>query len=415
MAIKILRSGLPVLGLAKLGMPTLRSSPQKGAPIKFDHIEITGRERDADGVLCPDVALMRRIIDAGAKTCAGCERAKRLGFANGLPTEIPILLPYSDLELNLPHRLAYYRGRTVFCSGDGELAHRLEILETRKERGDDGKEREVPVYGAPKQHLPCGAACPDFEARRCKPSGRLRFLLAGMEAVGGCYEYRSTSWNSIANLVESLQLIQAVTGGVLSWIRLVFAIAPQTVQPKGGGRAMTAQIARVYYPGGPQTLLEEARAQLQLRAPVLREVRLLEAQIKRSGAAWEMTPEEVEEFREEFDFEALEAEAAAPTPLPAPPAAEAAEPATPSLPPDDHPDPFAPEPRITPDPLINQEDRSAIMAAGQARIRELGAPAASLGLLLKNALRPFGLKSGNELKRSQVAEFLEAIKKAGTA
>ena len=71
-----------------------------------------------------------------------------------------VLLPYNELELNLQSRLAYYKGRTAYCTGDGEEAMRLEIV---------GKEKGKDRYGAAQPHSPCGNQCPDF-LKRCKPN-----------------------------------------------------------------------------------------------------------------------------------------------------------------------------------------------------------------------------------------------------
>lgn len=310
MPIRILGKGLPAVGFCKIGEPDSAKDPQrKGAPQKWDHFELTGRERDAHGKLCVDVDITLALLRAQShdgkpalRTCGGCSRSKWLAeqigvpeFEHGLPVELPVLLPYDDLELNLPHRLVYYKGGTAFCTGDGESAQRLEIKGTRKVDG-----RDVEDYGAPKDWSPCGNACPDFNQQNgkrpnCMPTARLRFLLGLQASVGGCYEFRTRSWNSIRNLVESFEMIQTVTGGSLAWIPLWLEVGPQTVQPRSG-RANTAWIVRASYRGTPQKLLEEVRGNLQLRAPILREIRQLEAMASRE---WKMTPEEIADLSTE--------------------------------------------------------------------------------------------------------------------
>ena len=303
MAIRILRQGLPVIGFAKIGFPNPKGSDGKmKAPTKLDHLELTTTQRDDAGRLMPDVELMADLIRNGAQTCGGCPRSKQLAelcgiaeFEKGLPTAIEIGLPFDDPDLVFPNRLAYYKGRTVFCSGDGEQAMRSTVLRREKRDGKD-----VDVLGPAEPFGPCGNACPDFEDRRCKPTGRLRFVLRDQQTVGGIYEFRTTSWGSIANISASLDMIRAMTGGTLAWLPLTFAVAPQTVQPKGGGAANTAYIARLYFDGSPEQLVETVRDRLAIRAPMIAEIRQLEATLSRD---WSMSPEEIDEERREFDHE----------------------------------------------------------------------------------------------------------------
>jgi len=72
--IRILGSGLPVVGYIKIGQASEKTSKLKGAPYRFDHIEITGRQRDAEGRLFLDPFATAKLIEQGAATCGGCER-----------------------------------------------------------------------------------------------------------------------------------------------------------------------------------------------------------------------------------------------------------------------------------------------------------------------------------------------------
>lgn len=421
-AIKILKSGLPVVGYAKIGEGTPKNSRRKGAPIKFDHLELTGVERDADGRLCADIPLMLKMIEAGAKTCDGCERSKELAdkwsvpeLEGGLPVELPILLPYDDLELNFPNRLAYYRSRTAYCTGDGETAERLTIVTTIKVDGKD-----VYEYGKAEPYGPCGSACEDFEKRRCKPNARLRFVLAGQENIGGCYEFRTTSWNSIANLQQSLSLVQQMAGGVLSWIPLYFDIVPQTVQPRDGGPANTAYIARVSYRGNPQKLLETVHRNLTLRAPMMAEVKKLEAFASRG---WDMSADEIDEFRAEFDHENAEAE---PGPVVDTTAAAEAEPPEPQdagdepLDPKDNPFPGSDEVRDEREghgeaeaTLITPEQQRELWEEVKARAAQFaGDPSVVAPAILKAALNALGYERSSDVRDDDFAELIVGVKNA---
>lgn len=316
MAIKGLREGLPVYGRAKIGEPNPAQAGKMAPPTKYDHIELTTTNRDEQGRLEVDVDLMQTLIQQGARTCGGCPRSKLIleltgleEFEHGLPVELEIGLPFDDIELCFPNRLAYYRGRTVFCHGDMQSAQRATVLRSETKNGKTVQilgPMELWAWGESGDPTvaarPCGPGCPDFDGDppRCKPAARLRFILQAQQSVGGCYEFRTTSWNSIANIQQSLEMVKRITGGTLAWIPLTFSVGYQTVQPRSGKPASKQLIARIGFKGGPQQLLETVHRQLAIRAPMLDEVRKLEATISRT---WELSPEEVEEFRAEFDHD----------------------------------------------------------------------------------------------------------------
>lgn len=301
MAIKILRQGLPIIGHAKIGEASLRSSRLRGAPFKFDHIELTGIARDKEGRLVTDHDQIAAVLESGAATCGGCERSKALGYADGLPVEMGILLQSNSLEVVLPNRLAWYRGRTAFCVGDGEAAQRLTIEGEKEVTGSDKVKRMVTVYGPARDHGPCGFDCPDLQDRKCKPNGKFRFTLATQQTVGGVYEFRTTSWASLGNLTASLKEILLTTGGLMAWLPLMFRIVKGTVQPRDGA-ATNAMLAMVTPPpGGPEALLGMAADVLRLRAPLMREVKLLDANLQKT-IKWDESDEEIQAARDEFDM-----------------------------------------------------------------------------------------------------------------
>lgn len=421
MSIKILRKGLPIIGYAKLGEPGVGGGDRKAAPVKWDHIELTGVERDEHGRLCPDVDLMISLIKSGAKTCGGCKRSQQLAqmydapeLEHGLPTELRIMLPYDDPEVNFPNRLAYHKGRTEFCAGDGVNAERRQIT------GHEKNDRSLPIYGEKKPHGPCGNECPDFLAKGgCKPKGRLRFILSHQESVGGVYVFGTTSWNSIANIQESIETIRHMTGGVLQWIPLVFDIVPQTVQPRSGGRAQTAWVARVYFQGNPLDLLRRVKENLQLRAPLMREIRQLEASIKSDD--W--SEQEIEEFRREFDPDGLDLEGSIEVPNPS--AAEPVQPNAQEEPEDLEPEPdpdqeeTAPEPDPTPAPpadfAISADDQLRIWRTCLARAKKLSdhaGKAVDPKVLFRSVLDGLGVDRSDQIPQSKLADALTAAANA---
>jgi hypothetical protein len=294
--IKGLGEDLPTKGFLKIGEKSDPNSRLKGAPRKFDHIEITTRARDKKGNLTPDLAEMGKILSyEGVTTCGGCDRSRDLGFSEGLPTRVPVFLPYNEIENIIPNRLAWYRSGTAFCTGDMETAQRLKVLNEKElEQGT----AQGPVYGPAEPFGPCGEECPAFRQRKCKPNGRVSLILATQPSIGSVYQFKTTSWNSIRNVVNGLKGIQRQTAGVLQWVPMWFGIHPQSVTPKDGPTNIQ-MIATIECPGDPNQALQLVLGTLRERAPLLAEVRKLEAGIVEE-AHWVEGQVEGDAFQEEY-------------------------------------------------------------------------------------------------------------------
>jgi hypothetical protein len=109
----MIKASLLQPSLARLGKIVIGEKGRPGKsgtllPTKLDHFAIKTLQRDAEGRLVLDKALMGRLGER--------------------PTVLRIRLPFDDIEANFQTRLSYYRGRTLYCSGDGEEAKRLQVL-----------------------------------------------------------------------------------------------------------------------------------------------------------------------------------------------------------------------------------------------------------------------------------------------
>lgn len=297
------RKGLPVVGFIKIGQPTTKDSARKGAPEKFDHLEFTGTSRDKHGRLEPDIDLIQKILAQGVPTCGGCERSEVLAdwfkvpaLKEGLPTRCGVFFPYDDLALTFPHDLFYFRGSHVYCKGDMRQAERREVLGEKEING-----KKVKQFGAFHPHGPCGAECPDFQERRCKPYAKLKCVLTAQENVGGCYEFRTTSWTSLGNIMDGLEFIQTCTGGILRWIPLQLDVVRTTVTVRATGMRTKPYVLQVTYPDGPQQLRRHVAEMLQVEAPIMAEIKQLEATLVGERAFEELeTPVEVDHVRREW-------------------------------------------------------------------------------------------------------------------
>lgn len=206
MMIKNLMPRLPERGHIKIGAlgekRTSRSGGEYALPKKLDHFLVTTLERGADGNFVVDRDFHERHGDK--------------------PTEIPVRLLYDDVTLNAPSRYACYIGRTLWCSGDGEVATRISAKPGN------------PALPEPFQAAcPCHRQDPGYTGNdKCKMNLSLSVLIDGAGGVGGVWKFRTTSYNSITGLLSSMAFLRSVTGGILANIPFHLRIQPkQAVNP----------------------------------------------------------------------------------------------------------------------------------------------------------------------------------------
>lgn len=202
--IKGLIPTLPERGKIKIGTRGEMRKSARGTefqpPQKLDHFVVTTLQRGDDGNFIPDETLMARLGDK--------------------PTEIPVRLLYDDPALNFPTRYACFVGRSLWCSGDGEVAIRAPATPT----------------GQPQQvDCTCERADPAYKGNdKCKMNGSLSVLIEGAGGIGGVWKFRTTSYNSIVGIMSTLAFIRSMTGGVLANIPLKLKVQPkQAAAPDG--------------------------------------------------------------------------------------------------------------------------------------------------------------------------------------
>ncbi len=253
MGIKNLVPRLPERGKIKIGMlgPEKRSRQGKTfrMPEKLDHFRITHSDRGPDGNF---------VLDTEAHEEFGEK-----------PTEVPVRLLYDDPDLNFPTRYAAYKGRSLWCSGDGETPQRL---------GDDGTRFELPC--------PCEKADPAYTGTdKCKMNGKLSVLLdlPGKAGVGGVWTFRTTSYNSILSIMSSLQFLRALTGGPLANIPLVMRVqSKEGTTPDGG--TQTVYFVTIEYAGSEEELIERGQTVALTRAKAKVSIEHIEEQARKALA-----------------------------------------------------------------------------------------------------------------------------------
>jgi recombination directionality factor gp3-like protein len=233
---------LAEIGHLKLGGKEEQArTSQKGAawhaPVKFESWVITTRRRDGVN-LNPDDALMEALERYNAKSP---------DHEQGKPRRIPIFLPYNEADLNFYTGLALYAGRKRVCWNDkgGNVATR--IVDDRKQ---PCAPREVPCPCPLLEHL-------DGKPAACKWHGALRVMLRLPGAsMGGFFTFRTTSKNSIRNIMGGMARFQHETGGILAGLPLELVCDSQTVKTPDE-KDMNAMIVRLDYPGDPEQFLKE--------------------------------------------------------------------------------------------------------------------------------------------------------------
>ena len=266
--------GLPERGKIKIGMKGPERTSAQGnkfqPPMKLDHFIVTTMVRGPDGNLLRDPEAHRVY---GEK-----------------PTRLNVRLLFDDLELNFQSRRAAYKGKTLWCSGDGVNAWRLK---------DGSNERECRV-------CPCPLADPAYDGRdprqgpKCKINGKLAVILDGVGGVGGVYRFRTTSYNSTVGLLSTLAFLKRITGGALAGIPLDLTITPKAVTDPINGAAQTVYVVSLEYQGTMPELQKEgltiAKSNIEHRIEIVQ----LENQVRKLLAP---PPDRVFETDDEEDVE----------------------------------------------------------------------------------------------------------------
>lgn len=223
--IKNLVPGLVERGKIKIGRKGAAKTSQQGnsfqLPEKLDHFTVTTTARGQDGNFTTDAEVMRLLGDK--------------------PREIPVRLVYDDIALNFPSRYVAYVGKSLFCTGDGEMARQAQR---------DGGHAIV--------QCPCPRQSPTYTGKdKCKPTGVLSVVIEGADVVGGVWKFRTTSYNTVVGILSSLAMIQRVSGGRLAGIPLVMKLSPKSVQDPINNQQQIVYIVSLEFRGSVQDLREQ--------------------------------------------------------------------------------------------------------------------------------------------------------------
>lgn len=287
MMIKNLCPGLQEVGKVKIGNKGAKRTSGSGSewqpPQKLDHFLITTLERGNDGNYVLDQRLHQKFGTA--------------------PKSIPVRLIYDDIALNFATRYICYYGKTVFCSGDGEYAQRLQKGGTHITRACPCGRQDPKYAGDDGQNGPDEIGGSNTKGK-CKINGILSFIIDGADSVGGVWKFRTTSYNTVVGIMSSLALISRITGGRLAGIPLNMTVSPKTTQDPIKGGQVTVYVVGLTFAGNMETLrntgyqiaMDEAKHGISMKDIESRAIQLLSYVPSGGGLGEESDIEVVEEF-----------------------------------------------------------------------------------------------------------------------
>jgi len=247
-----------------------------------------GSKKMKNGKLLPNadefftITTMRRLKDIDPNDPdTGFERDEAIHKRVGdTPTRLAVRLPCNQPDLNFGTYFGKYTSATTDCRGDGEIA----ITK-------DGNEIDC-----------LGEDCPKFEKGECKKHGVLSVILEAAGRFGVVYKFRTTSENSIKNLIASIDALTVASEGYPANIPLWLTLTPkETTIPRGPmkGKRKTIYMANLEYRHGGYTELDEyvqKRALIRAgRDPVEGMEKALEANL-----ALPESPEECRDIKDTF-------------------------------------------------------------------------------------------------------------------
>lgn len=211
-------------GKIKIGKKGEVTESRKGnnfrPPQKLDHFIITTMQKTDDDDFVEDEVIMEKL----GPDCK----------------EIPVMLLYDKPHMNFVTSLAYYNSAKCQCRGNGEVAIKA-----------DGTQ------------LTCDPEnCSFATQKKCKPNGVLSVVLQDAPRVGGVWKFRTTGWNSIRNLMSSIEFIHGLTGGRLAGLPMMLTLQPKSTVIPGSNTRTTIYMVNIEFRGTMGELLNKAATRL---------------------------------------------------------------------------------------------------------------------------------------------------------
>lgn len=256
--IKKITDQVPILGHIKIGgRKKLETKDGAGRnkiiPVKYDHFVVTTTNQSELGYI-PDDELAKKlyadqmglliaehtepIYDENGHLIKTIETETRehLIEENKRLTRIIVSLPFDSIDENLVTSLAVYDNAGCRCRGNNEEAEYVDpktgeikhikcpcnLLLARLSPDDDIDKRQP--HGA-------GLKPEPGKGLMCKANGILRMFLKQARTFSGVHVFRTTSVNSIRQLMFAMRQIYNLTGGYIAGIPMVLELQTKMVSP----------------------------------------------------------------------------------------------------------------------------------------------------------------------------------------
>lgn len=309
MTIKGISRRAAVLGHIKIGgrKKINTQNGERTIPVKFDHFVVTTNEQEELGYVIDDV-LTRRLLNDQLRMMKD-EATERiyenrivdgevrrvliktiqhtpddvLEQQNDAVRRILVTLPFDDPDENLVTSLSVYDRNGCRCRGDNESADWIDpqtgeatkvacpcnMLKIRLSEDDDPDQRPQHEMA---QH---GMVPRESNGFTCKANGVLRVKIEQARTIGGVYLFRTTSMNSIRQLLDSMNSISAITGGTLAGYPLNLVVEPKRLRPRPNKPAHIGYVVNLIFKADEDAFLryviekiavrEQLKAQLNAR------------------------------------------------------------------------------------------------------------------------------------------------------
>ena len=168
------------------------------------------------------------------------------------PTELSIMIPVEDDELwASQYYKCYSRTRGLTCRGDGVTCKRMIDTATGEKANRDTKDVVWKVG------LECkGRECPDYQAKECKETMNLQFIMPDLPGLG-VIQIDTSSINSIRNINSDAEMIRAVYKRI-AFIPLLLKLEPQEVVNPDDGKKKTVRCLHLRTNGTMRELMIQA-------------------------------------------------------------------------------------------------------------------------------------------------------------